>query len=192
MKKLFSITILLFCACFALAQKTDSAAKIAKAKNVDGILMSPAKNLIENSSSSPELSTLVNAIDAAGLTDNLKSGTITLFAPTNPAFDKLPPGMLDTLLKPNHKIDLINLVNNHIVQGRFSSKDIASLIKAGNGQAILSTLAGDTLTARINENRNIVLTDENGDQSILTRLDIEQNNGMLFLVNTVLQPKSKQ
>jgi len=178
---------------FAFAQRTDStAAKTPKAKNVNGTLMSPAKNLVDNISSSAELSTLVKMIDAAGLTENMRSGPITLFAPTNQAFDKLAPGTLDTLLKPDHKTDLVNLVNNHVVQGRFSTKDIAAQIKAGNGQATLTTLAGGTLTARINENRNITLTDDNGSQSIITRLDIEQSNGMLFIVNAVLQPNAKQ
>jgi len=192
MKRILFIILLFLNANFVLAQKTDStAAKTPKAKNVDGTLMSPAKNLADNISSSAQLSTLVKIIEASGLTENLRSGTITFFAPENQAFDKLAPGILDTLLKLTHKADLVNLVNNHIVQGRISSKDIAAQIKSGNGQAVLTTLAGGTLTARINENRNIVLTDDNGDQSIITRLDIEQSNGMLFIVNSVLLPKAK-
>lgn len=192
MKKLLFISLLLCGSCLAFAQKQDSVTKSTKAKNVDGTFMSPAKSLVDNISSSPELSTLVKAINAAGLTDSLRSGTITFFAPTNQAFDKLAPATLDTLLKLNHKADLVNLVNNHLVQGRFTSKDIANQIRAGNGRATFTTLAGGTLTAHINENRNVVLTDDNGGQSVVTRLDIEQSNGMLFLVNAVLLPKAKQ
>jgi len=191
MKRLILI-LLLFSGSFVFAQKADSITKLPKAKNIDGTLMSPAKNLVDNISSSPELSTLVKAIEAAGLADSLRAGTITLFAPANQAFDKLAPGTLDTLLKPEHRNELINLINNHLVRGRFTSKDIASRIRAGNGQAAFITFGGSTLTARINENRNIALTDENGDQGIITRLDIEQSNGMLFLINAVLQPKAKQ
>jgi uncharacterized surface protein with fasciclin (FAS1) repeats len=192
MKKIL-IIVLLCSTSFAFAQKADSVnARIAKARNVDGTMMSPARNLIDNISSSPQLSILVKIIDSAGLADNLKTGTITFFAPANQAFDKLPAGTLDTLFKAGHKSDLINLVNDHTVQGRFTSKDIARLIKAGDGQAALTTLAGGTLTARVNENRNIVLTDDNSGQSIITRLDIEQSNGILFIVNAVLQPKPKQ
>ena len=192
MKKLL-IIILLFNTMVTFAQKSDSvAAKASKTKNVDGTLMFSAKDVIGNISASPQLTTLVKLIDSAGLADNLKTGTIAVFAPTNQAFDKLVPGTLDTLLKPNHKNDLVVLVNNHIIQGKLTSKDIDSQIKAGNGQAVFTTLSGGTLTARINENRNIVLTDDNGGQSIVTRLDIEQSNGILFIVSAVLQPKSKQ
>ena len=192
MKRLFTI-LLFFNASLALAQKADSvAAKTVKTKNVDGTVMSSSKDLIGNLSASPQFTTLIRVINAAGLAESLKAGTMTFFAPTNQAFEKLPPGVLDTLLLPAHKTDLINLINYHAVQGKINSKDIERQIKAGNGQATFITLAGGILTARINENRNVVLTDANGGQSIITRLDIEQSNGMLFIVNAVLQPKAKQ
>jgi uncharacterized surface protein with fasciclin (FAS1) repeats len=192
MRRLLTI-LLLFNVSLAFAQKADSVpGKSAKARNIDGTLMSSSKDLIDNISASSQFTTLVKAINTAGLAENLRAGTITFFAPTNQAFDKLPPGVLDTLLLPSHKTDLINLINYHTIQGKLTSKDIERQVKAGNGQATLITLAGSTLTARINENRNIVLTDENGGQSIVTRLDIEQSNGMLFVINSVLQPKAKQ
>lgn len=190
MKKLAILTCLLFSTTFVVAQKTDSAKAVNR--NVDGTIMSSSKNIIENLSSSPEFTTLVKLIQAAELTDTLKSGNITLLAPTNKAFDKLPPGTLDTLLLPAHKTDLINLLNNHTISGKVRSKDIARQIKSGNGQATITTLSGDTLRARINENRNIVLTDENGGQSVIMRFDIEQNNGVFHIVNTVLSLKPKQ
>jgi uncharacterized surface protein with fasciclin (FAS1) repeats len=147
---------------------------------------------MDNISASPEFTTVTRAINAAGLSGELKNETLTFFAPANKAFDKLPPGTLDTLLLPAHKTDLINLVNYHIMPGRLTSKDIERQIRLGNGQATLVTLSGGKLTARINENRNIVLSDENGGESIVARLDIDQGNGMLFIVNTVLIPKPKQ
>ncbi|MGZ3776644.1 MAG: fasciclin domain-containing protein [Mucilaginibacter sp.] len=192
MNKLITI-LLFFNVSVVFAQKADSvSAKTVKVKNVDGTLMSSSKDLIDNLSASPQFTTLVKAINAAGLAENLKTGTITFFAPANQAFEKLPPGLLDTLLLPAHKAALINLVNYHTVQGKVTSKDIEKQIRAGNGQATFSTLTGGTFTARINENRNIVLTDENGGQSIVTRLDIEQSNGILFVVTAVLQPKAKE
>lgn len=192
MKRLLTI-LLLFNVSLTFAQRADSAfAKNVKTKNVNGTIMSSSKDLIDNLSKSSEFTTLLNAINSAGLTDDLKTGTITFFAPANKAFDKLQPGVLDTLLLPAHKTDLVNLINYHAIQGKVTSKDIERQIKAGNGQATFTTLEGGTLTARINENRNIVLTDEMGGESIVTRLDIEQANGMLFIVNSVLLPKAKQ
>jgi uncharacterized surface protein with fasciclin (FAS1) repeats len=193
MRKLTFIALLLLNVSFAFAQKADSTASAkVKTKNIDGTVMTSAKDIVDNISLSPEFTKLVGSLKAADLTDNFKSGTITFFAPTNAAFDKLAPGILDTLLLPAHKADLVNLLNYHAVSGKITSKDLERQIKAGNGQTTLTTISGGTLTARINENRNIVLTDENGGQSIITRLDIEQSNGMLFIVNAVLLPKTKQ
>lgn len=193
MKTLWIIITLLINTIFAVAQKPDSAAaRAVKTRNVDGVVMSSANDLVSNMILSPELSTLSNAIKSSGLTDTLKSGTITFFAPVNTAFAKLQAGMLDTLLLPGHQAELINLLKNHAVSGKISSKDIEREVKAGNGKASFTTLCGGTITASINENRNIVLTDENGNQSTVTRLDIEQSNGMLFIVNAVLLPKAKE
>src|SRR5579863_3197641 len=107
MRRLFTI-LLVFNVSLAFAQKADSvSAKATKTKNVDGTLMSSSKDLIDNLSASPQFTTLVKALNAAGLAENLKTNTITFFAPTNLAFDKLPTGMLDTLLLPSQKTDLI-------------------------------------------------------------------------------------
>lgn len=192
MKKLTFITLLLLNTAFVFAQKADSASVKVKTKNVDGTIMTSGKDIIDNLSLSPEFTKLVSAIKAADLTDSFKSGTITFFAPTNSAFDKLAPGALDTLFLPGHKAELINLINYQALNGKITSKDLDKQIKAGNGQATLTNISGGILIARINENRNIMLTDENGGQSIITRLDIEQSNGTLFIVNGVLLPKAKQ
>jgi len=154
--------------------------------------MQSPKSLIENLSASNEFSILVKAIKADSLTHLFDgSSPITVFAPTNKAFEKLPAGKLDSLLQPAHKNELESLIKYHCVAGMVSSKDIAKQIKAGNGQATLTTLSGSILTARINENRNIVLTDENGGQSVISQFDIKQNNGILHIVTAVLIPKSK-
>ncbi len=193
MRKLTYIVLILLNTSVAFAQKADSLASVkVKTKNIDGTIMTSAKDIIENLSLSPEFTKLDSIIKAADLVDSFKSGTITFFAPNNKAFDKLAPGMLDTLLLPAHKAALVNLLNYHAVSGKITSKDLERQIKAGNGQATLTTISGGILTARINENRNIMLTDENGGQSVITRLDIEQSNGMLFIVNAVLLPKAKQ
>ncbi len=154
--------------------------------------MVSSNDIIENMTLSHEYSVLVTAIEDAGLTQTFKSkGPITLFAPTNQAFDKLPAGELDTLLKPSHKLDLNYLITNHAIVGRLSVKDIQRKISSSKGEATFRTIAGTTITARIDTNRNIVLTDENGGQSIISKFDIQQSNGMLHIVNSVLIPKTK-
>jgi len=167
-------------------------AKWGKVKNVNGTAMISSNNIVENIALSKEYSTLVTAIEDAGLTETFKSkGPITFFAPTNQAFDKLPAGQLDTLLKPNHKLDLNYLITSHAIVGKLSVHDIQRKINSNNGEATFRTIAGTTITAKIDTNRNIVLIDENGGQSIVSKFDIQQSNGMLHIVNSVLVPKTK-
>ena len=182
-----------FNASVTLAQKTDSIAKQpAKARNIEGSVISSSGNIIQSISSAPNFSILSQAIKAAGLADTLSTlNPITLFAPDNKAFGKLAPGVLDTLMLPTHKADLKNLVLNHIVSGRIISGDINKQIKSGNGQTTFTTLADTILTAKINENRNIVLTDPSGMQSVISNFDIQQSNGMLHVINAVLLPHAK-
>lgn len=145
-----------------------------------------------NLSSSADFSILVNAIKTAGLTDKFSGNDLfTFFAPGNKAFEKLPAGILDTLLLPSHKTELVNLIFYHALAGIITSKDLEKQIKAGNGQATLTTLAGGKVTASINENRNIVLTDESGLQSVISHFDIKQSNGTLDVITSVLSPHSE-
>jgi len=167
-------------------------AKWGKVKNVNGTAMVSSNNIIENINLSTEYSVLVTAIEDAGLTETFKSkGPITFFAPTNQAFEKLPAGELDTLLKPSHKLDLNYLITSHAIVGRLSVKDIQRKINSNKGEATFRTIAGTTITAKIDANRNIVLIDDNGGQSIISKFDIQQSNGMLHIINAVLVPKTK-
>ncbi len=167
-------------------------AKWGKIKIVDGTKMISSNDIIENITQSKEYTTLVAAIEDAGLTDTFKSkGPITVFAPTNEAFNKLPVGTLDSLLKPSHKLDLSYLLTYHAIAGRLTARDIARKINSNNGEATFTTIAGSKITAKIDGNRNIVLIDENGGESIISKFDIQQSNGMLHVVNSVLVPKAK-
>jgi len=167
-------------------------AKWGKIKIVDGTKMLSSNDIIENIAQSQEYSTLVSVIEDAGLTETFKSkGPITVFAPTNLAFEKLAAGELDTLLKPNHKFDLSYLLTSHAIAGRLTARDIARKINANNGEATFTTIAGSKLTAKIDENRNIVLVDDNGGESIISKFDIPQSNGILHIVTAVLVPKPK-
>jgi uncharacterized surface protein with fasciclin (FAS1) repeats len=192
MNKLLLFLLIVFNSSLAFAQKTDSAAsKPGKARNVDGSMMNPMKTVQENISASSNFSALTSII-LADTTNTFNGNPITVFAPDNKAFNKLPAGTVDTLLLPAHKADLLMLIKYHVIGGKITSKDIERQIKNGNGQASFTTLSGRTLTAKINENRNIVLTDENGGQSVLSRLDIPQSNGILYVVTQVLLPKFTQ
>ena len=163
-----------------------------KVKIVDGAEITSSNDIIENITQSKEYTTLVSVIEDAGLTETFKSkGPITVFAPTNQAFDKLPAGELDTLMKPNHKLDLSYLLTYHAIAGRLTAHDIARKINANNGEAVFTTIAGSKLTAKIDENRNIVLVDENGNESIISKFDIPQSNGILHIVTAVLVPKPR-
>lgn len=192
MNKLFLFILVVFNSSLVFAQKTDSAAtKTGRTKDVGGSLIDPSKSIQENISISPNFSTLTSII-VADTTNTFDGNPITVFAPDNKAFSKLPVGTVDTLLLPSHKTDLLLLLKYHAVPGRIMSKDIERQIKTGSGQATFTTLSGRTLTAKINENRNIVLTDENGGQSVVSRLDIQQSNGILYVVTQVLLPKFTQ
>jgi len=200
MKKWIVFILLVLNGALLFAQNTTTVnpvldtvkAKWGRIKIVDGAAMISSNDIIENMALSKEYTTLIGAIEAAGLTETFKSkGPITVFAPTNQAFDKMPAGALDTLLKPSHKLDLNYLLTYHAIAGRLSARDIARKINSNNGQAIFTTIAGSRLTARIDTNRNIVLIDENGGESILSKFDIQQSNGLLHIVSAVLIPKPR-
>ena len=200
MKKWVVFILLLLSGSVLLAQSntTDSPvidsvkSKWGKVKIVDGAEMTSSNDIVENIAQSKEYTTLASVIGNAGLTETFKSkGPITVFAPTNQAFDKLPAGQLDTLLKPNHKLDLSYLLTYHAIAGRLTARDIARKINANNGEAEFTTIAGSKLTAKIDGNRNIVLVDENGNESIISKFDIPQSNGILHIVTAVLMPKPR-
>jgi uncharacterized surface protein with fasciclin (FAS1) repeats len=155
---------------------------------VGGHEMSPSKNIIQNAVNSDDHTTLVAAVKAAGLVDTLQGpGPFTVFAPTNEAFAKLPAGTVDTLLKPENKDMLTKILTYHVVAGRLSASDLRKEIKAGNGEATLKTVSGGTLVATMQGN-NIVLKDEKGDMSTVTISNVNQSNGVIHVVDTVLLP----
>lgn len=155
---------------------------------VGGKEMFPSKNIVQNAMNSADHTTLVAAVKAAGLVDTLESkGPFTVFAPTNAAFDKLPAGTVDTLLKPENKPTLTKVLTYHVVPGKISSKQLAGMIKAGHGSATVKTVSGGTLTAMM-QGADIVLKDEKGGMSKVTQADVFQSNGVIHVVDTVLMP----
>jgi len=157
---------------------------------VGGAAMYPTKNIIENAVNSKDHTTLVAAVKAADLVETLQGdGPFTVFAPTNAAFEKLPAGTVETLLKPENKKKLQSILTYHVVYGKMSATDIVSAIKKGNGKATFKTVSGGTLTAMLS-GKNVVIMDENGGTSTVTIADVNQSNGVIHVVDTVVLPKA--
>jgi uncharacterized surface protein with fasciclin (FAS1) repeats len=183
MKKYFAASLLTFSFGFVAVS-----AHAQKDPTVGGSAMYPTKNIIQNAVESKDHTTLVAAVKAAGLVDVLQGpGPFTVFAPTNEAFDKLPAGTVDTLLKPENKDTLVKILTYHVVPGRISSKDIRKMIKDGKGKATMKTVQAEDLTASIVDGK-IVLTDAKGGTSTVTIADVFQSNGVIDVVDTVLMP----
>jgi uncharacterized surface protein with fasciclin (FAS1) repeats len=155
---------------------------------VGGAPMYANKNIVQNAMKSKDHTTLVAAVKAAGLVGTLESkGPFTVFAPTNAAFEKLPAGTVDTLLKPENKERLTGILTYHVVAGKWTAEQLVEKIKAGNGTAELKTVNGEKLTAKI-ESNSIVLTDEKGGMSKVVIGDVMQSNGVIHVIDTVLMP----
>jgi uncharacterized surface protein with fasciclin (FAS1) repeats len=165
-------------------------ASSAFAKNpmVGGKEMFPEKNIIENAVNSADHTTLVAAVKAAGLVQTLEGpGPFTVFAPVNAAFEKLPAGTVDTLLKPENKSTLVKILTYHVVAGKLSIADLKKQIKAGGGKAMLKTVEGGTLWAMM-DGTSIVLKDEKGGMAKITQADVFQSNGVIHVIDSVLLP----
>ncbi|MBW8815689.1 MAG: fasciclin domain-containing protein [Caulobacterales bacterium] len=172
----------------ATAAVVSPAAATEKTVQVGGAAMYPSKNIIQNAVNSKDHTTLVAAVKAAGLVDTLSgAGPFTVFAPTNAAFGKLPPGAVDGLLKPDAKGTLTKVLTYHVVPGRLSSMDLAAQVKAGGGKAMLKTAAGEDLTVT-EKNGALWLTDTRGGMAKITIANVNQSNGVIHVVDTVLMP----
>ncbi|TLV03424.1 fasciclin domain-containing protein [Dyadobacter luticola] len=160
-----------------------------KSVTVGGAPMYPSKNIIENAVNSKDHTTLVAAVKAAGLVETLSGpGPFTVFAPTNKAFDKLPKGTVDNLVKPENKEMLTGILTYHVVAGKMSAEDLMKAIESGSGKATLKTVAGGTLTA-MQKGKKIVLTDAKGNTATVTTADVFQSNGVIHVIDTVLMPQ---
>ena len=155
---------------------------------VGGAAMYPNRNIVENAVNSRDHTTLVAAVKAAGLVDTLSgAGPFTVFAPTNAAFAKLPAGTVDTLLQPANRSMLQSVLTYHVVPGRLTAADLMARIKAGNGQARLTTVQGGALTASMMGNK-IMLTDAKGGMSHVIQGNVMQSNGVIHVTDGVSIP----
>ena len=162
-----------------------------KSVMVGGAAMYPNKNIIQNAVNSKDHTTLVAAVKAAELVDALQSaGPFTVFAPTNEAFNALPAGTVDNLLKPSAKAQLQTILKYHVVSGKWSATDIKKMIMDNKGKATLTTLSGGKLYASLDEKGNVWVWDENGGRAMVTIANVFQQNGVIHVVDHVLLPKS--
>jgi uncharacterized surface protein with fasciclin (FAS1) repeats len=183
------ISKILSVALVAFTMFTGTASFAQKTVMVGGAAMYPNKNIVENAVNSKDHTTLVAAVKAAGLVETLQGkGPFTVFAPTNAAFDKLPAGTVETLVKPENKTMLQGILTYHVVAGKMNASDIAAAIKKGNGKAVLTTVQGGKLTAMM-KGKDLILTDEKGGMSKVTIADVNQSNGVIHVVDTVLMHK---
>lgn len=155
---------------------------------VGGAPMYANKDIIDNAVNSKDHTTLVAAVKAAGLVDTLKGkGPFTVFAPTNDAFAALPPGTVDTLLKPENKPALTKVLTFHVVPGMHDAANLAKLIKDGKGTAKLKTVEGESLT--LTQIGNVItVSDSKGGMAHVTIADVKQSNGVIHVIDKVLIP----
>jgi uncharacterized surface protein with fasciclin (FAS1) repeats len=170
------------------ASMSSERAAVAGNTTVGGAAMYGSRNIVENAANSPIHTTLVAAVQAAGLAGTLSGpGPFTVFAPTNDAFAKLPAGTVDTLLQPSNRATLQSVLTYHVVPGRITAADLVGMIRAGAGQARLTTVQGGTLVASM-MNGGVVLTDAKGGTAHVTQADVMQSNGVIHVTDAVSLP----
>jgi uncharacterized surface protein with fasciclin (FAS1) repeats len=173
----------------AMASMPVAAQMSEKTVTVGGAAMYPSKNIIQNAVNSKDHTTLVAAVKAAGLVETLEgAGPFTVFAPTNEAFAKLPPGTVESLLKPENKPTLVKILTYHVVPGRMTAAGLMKAIKAGEGMAKLKTVAGEDLIVKEAGPGKLTITDAKGDVAHVTIANVMQSNGVIHVIDTVLLP----
>ncbi len=184
----FQIRSLLVAGALVLSAGSVSAETAKKPPMVGGAAMFPTKTIVENASQSKDHTTLVAAVQAAGLVETLSgTGPFTVFAPTNAAFAKLPAGTVDTLVKPENKATLTNILTYHVVPGRIGAAEIAAKAKANGGKATFATVQGGSLTFSKKGN-GWQVWDAKGGHASITIADVWQSNGVVHVIDTVLMP----
>ena len=145
------------------------------------------RNVVANASTADNLTTLVAAVQAAGLVETLQGpGPFTIFAPVNSAFDALPAGTVETLLKPENKADLQGVLTYHVVSGTFDTDAILAQ-KGGNLSTSFTTVQGGTLSVNPTGD-DIYVIDAKGNAARVLQSNVYQSNGVVHVIDTVLLP----
>ncbi|TXF79642.1 fasciclin domain-containing protein [Chryseobacterium sp.] len=163
-------------------------AKKQKTVMVGGAAMYPTKNIVENAVNSKDHTTLVAAVKAAGLVETLQSeGPFTVLAPTNAAFSKLPEGTVEMLVKPENKAMLTKILTYHVIPGKISAKDLWMWTKKNGGKYTAESVEGEKLTFWTKGN-DLYVTDAKNNSAKITIADVNQSNGVIHVIDTVLMP----
>jgi len=179
LKKGMLLGVFVLASTVVLAQET---------KMVGGAEMYPTKNIVENAVNSKDHTTLVAAVKAADLVETLQSdGPFTVFAPTNKAFEALPEGTAEMLLKPENKEKLQAVLTYHVIAGKMDAKALMDAVKNGMGKAMLKTVNGEELTV-MQKGKKLWIMDAKGNKAKVTIADVYQSNGVIHVINTVLLP----
>jgi uncharacterized surface protein with fasciclin (FAS1) repeats len=185
-KSLLFVALIVFFT-IGTAQAQCSGSKSSTSYN--GAYQEDPGNVVDIAASDANFSTLVDAVKAAELVEALKAdGPITVFAPTNAAFSKVPPEKMTSLLLPKNKNKLSALLTYHVLDGGFDAAAIMNAIKLGGGSAMIKTMNGGDLTAMI-MNNIVVLKDAGGNLSAITQTDLKASNGFIHVIDSVVMPK---
>lgn len=189
MKKLTKIAALgIFSFSLMFLNVAVAQTKKEKTVMVGGAAMYPSKNIVENAVNSKDHTTLVAAVKAAGLVETLSSKSpFTVFAPTDAAFNKLPKGRVETLVKPENKATLTKILTYHVVPGNHSAKSIWAMVKKGGGKATVTTVQGSKITFWTKGN-DLYVRDAKGNDAKVTIADVNQSNGVIHVIDTVIMP----
>ncbi len=180
---------LLMIAAIATTSVNAQTKKMTPTVTVGGEAMFPKKNIVENAVNSKDHTTLVAAVKAADLVATLQTaGPFTVFAPVNDAFENLPAGTVETLLKPENKPTLVAVLTYHVVSGNYDFNALKALIKKGNGTGTLKTVQGQELTVMMNGEHNIQIKDAKGNVANISTYDVYQSNGVIHVIDKVLMP----
>jgi len=184
---LLPATALAFFVTFGAVVATPSFAE--KTVTVGGAPMYPSRNIIDNAVNSKDHTTLVAAVKAAGLVDTLSGkGPFTVFAPDNSAFDKLPPGTVPMLLKPENKDKLASILTYHVVPGRLTAEDLWKMVDKMGGTAELKTANGQSLWIKRIGEKHLAVWDAQGHAGRIKISDVMQSNGVIHVIDNVVQP----
>ena len=161
----------------------------SSATPMDTAVVVATPNIVEVASGNADFSTLVAAVKAAGLVETLSGdGPFTVFAPTNAAFDKLPAGTVDGLLKPESMDKLKSVLTYHVVAGKFDAAAVIDAINKNNGKYTVTTVQGGNIDLSLKGDK-VMLTDANGGTAEVVMADVPASNGVIHAIDTVVMPK---